>query len=54
MRLNDRPAFLEEKLLKTRGIFTAEINAFSHRMIVEFDPTAIDLDKIKVMITAAD
>jgi len=53
-RLVDRPAFLEERLLKTRGIFTAEINVFSNRMIIEFDPSIISLDKIKAMIKAAD
>jgi hypothetical protein len=53
-RLIDRPAFLEERLLKTRGIVAAEINVFSNRMIVEFDPSIIGLDKIKAMIKAAD
>ncbi len=51
-KLIDRPSFVEEKLLKTRGIFSAEINAYSNRMIVEFDPTAISLEKIKAMIRA--
>jgi hypothetical protein len=49
-KLPDRPSFLEEKMLKTRGIFSAEINAYSNRMIVEFDPTVISLEKIKAMI----
>ncbi len=53
-RLIDRPAFLEERLLKTHGIVAAEINVFSNRMIVEFDPSIINLDKIKAMIKAAD
>jgi hypothetical protein len=53
-RLTDRPAFLEERLLKTRGIVAAEINVFSNRMIVEFDPSTISIDKIKAMIKAAD
>lgn len=52
--LTDRPGLLEEKLLKTRGIFAAEINVFSHRIIVEFDPTLITLDKIKAMIKATN
>jgi hypothetical protein len=51
-KLMDRPSFLEEKLLKTRGVVAAEINAFSNRMIVEFDPSIISLDKIKAMIRA--
>jgi hypothetical protein len=49
-KLVDRPQFLEEKLRKTRGIFDAEINAFSNRMTVEFDPSLITLDKIKVSL----
>jgi hypothetical protein len=49
-RLADRPNFLEEKLLKTRGIISAEINAFSNRMTVEFDPSLISLEKIKKLI----
>jgi hypothetical protein len=53
-RLTDRPAFLEERLLKTHGIVAAEINVFSNRMIVEFDPSIISVDKIKAMIKAAD
>lgn len=53
-KLIDRPAFLEEKLLKTRGVFAAEINVFSNRIIVEFDPTLISLDKIKAMIKTSD
>jgi hypothetical protein len=53
-RLTDRPAFLEERLLKTRGIVAAEINVFSNRIIVEFDPSIVSLDKIKAMIKTAD
>jgi hypothetical protein len=49
-KLIDQPAFLEEKLLKTRGVFDAEINVFSNRIMVEFDPTLIGPDKIKTMI----
>ena len=51
-KLTDRPGLLEEKLLKTRGVFAAEINVFSHRIIVEFDPATISLDKIKAMVKA--
>jgi hypothetical protein len=53
-KLIDRPGFLEEKLLKTRGVIAVEINAFSNRMVVEFDPSLIDLDKIKAMIKASN
>jgi hypothetical protein len=51
-KLTDRPSFLEEKLLKTRGVISAEINVYSNRMIVEFDPSLISLEKIKTMIKA--
>jgi len=53
-KLIDRPAFLEEKLLKTSGVIAAEINAFSHRIIVEFDPSLISLDRIKAIIKAGN
>ncbi len=49
-KLVDRPPFLEEKLRKTRGIFDAEINVFSNRITVEFDPSLITLDKIKASL----
>jgi heavy-metal-associated domain-containing protein len=51
-KLMDRPSFLEEKLLKTRGVISAEINVYSNRMVVEFDPSLISLEKIKTMIKA--
>jgi len=51
-KLIDRPALLEGKLLKTSGVIAAEINAFSHRIIVEFDPSLISLDRIKAIIKA--
>ncbi len=50
-KLIDRPAFLEEKLLKTSGVIAAEINAFSHRII---DPSLISLDRIKAIIKAGN
>ncbi len=46
----DRPVLLEEKLLKTPGVISAEINAFSSRIRVEFDPSQITLDKVKGII----
>jgi len=49
-KLVDRPSFLEEKLRKTRGIFDAEINVFSNRITVEFDPSIISLDKIRASL----
>lgn len=51
-KLVDRPSFVEEKLLKTRGIISAEINVYSNRMTVEFDPSIISLETIKTMIRA--
>ena len=53
-KLIDRPAFLEENLLKTSGVIAAEINAFSHRIIVEFDPSLISLDRIEAIIKAGN
>src|SRR5690349_2227621 len=50
-KLVDRPAILEDKLLKSRGIVTAEINAFSSRIIVEFDPSLTNLDKVRALIS---
>jgi hypothetical protein len=44
---------LEEKLLKTHGIIAAEINVFSNRMTVEFDPSLISIDKIRTMVRAS-
>jgi hypothetical protein len=52
--LIDRPSFVEEQLLKTQGVIAAEINVFSYRITVVFNPSQISLDKIKAMITPGD
>jgi len=49
-KLVDRPSFLEEKLRRMQGVIDLEINAFSSRITVEFDPSLITLDKIKASI----
>jgi hypothetical protein len=49
-KLVDRPSFLEEKLRRMQGVIDAEINAFSKRITVEFDPSLITLDKIKASV----
>jgi hypothetical protein len=49
-KLADRPSFLEEKLRRTTGVIDAEINVFSNRITVEFDPSLITLDKIKASL----
>ncbi len=49
-KLLDRPVLLEERLLKTAGVISAEINAFSNRIRVEFDPSQTTLDKVKNII----
>ncbi len=49
-KLWDRPVLLEEKLLKTPGVLSAEVNAFSNRIRVEFDPSRTTVDKIKNII----
>lgn len=43
---------MEERLLKTRGVLSVEINAFSGRIAVEFDPSIISLDAIKNLISS--
>lgn len=48
--LSDQPALLEEKLRRTIGISSVEINVYSKRMNVEFDPSIISLDKIRAMV----
>ncbi len=50
-KLWDHPVLLEEKLLKTPGVVSAEINAFSNRIRVEFDPSQTTMDKIKKVIS---
>jgi hypothetical protein len=49
-KLVDRPSFLEEKLRRTPGVIDVEINAFSNRITVQFDPSLITLDKIKASL----
>jgi hypothetical protein len=49
-KLVDRPLFLEEKLRRMQGVIDVEINAFSNRITVEFDPSLITLDKIKASV----
>jgi hypothetical protein len=53
-KLGDRPLLLEEKLRKTRGVIDAEINAFSNRITVEFDPSIISLEKIKASLARSN
>jgi hypothetical protein len=49
--LDDIPPAIEERLRKTKGIFSVQINAFSQKLVVEFDTTAVSLDKIIKMIS---
>lgn len=35
---------------KTRGVIAAEINVFSNRITIEFDPSLISLDKIRASL----
>jgi hypothetical protein len=49
-KLVDRPIFLEEKLRRMQGVIDVEINAFSSRITVEFDPSLITIDKIKASL----
>jgi len=41
---------LEEKLHKTRGVIEVEINVFSNRITIEFDPSVISLDKVRASL----
>ena len=50
IELSDRPSILEEQLLKTNGILDVEINAFSGKVAIEFDPTLVNLEAIKKII----
>jgi hypothetical protein len=49
-KLGDRPLLLEERLLKMPGIIDAEINAFSNRITIEFDPSVISLERIRASL----
>ena len=49
--LADVPMALEEKLRKSKGIFSVQLNAFSKKLTVEFDPSIITLDKIRKTVT---
>ena len=46
-RLSDVPFALKEALRKTKGVLSAQLNAFSRKLVVEFDPSLISLDEIK-------
>ena len=53
-KLGDRPLLLEEKLRKTRGVVEVEINVFSNRITIEFDPSLISLDKIRASLARSN
>jgi len=53
-RLRDRPALLEEKLIQSPGIVKAEINVFSNRIKVEFDPLLTTIEEIRRAIKAME
>ena len=44
-------SLVEQKLLKTKGVFSAEVNVFSKRITVEFDPSVISLETIRKIIS---
>jgi len=41
-------------LRKTRGVIEAEINVFSNRITIEFDPSVISLDKIRASLARSN
>ena len=49
--LADVPLALEEKLRESKGVFYVQLNAFSKKLTVEFDPSIITLDKIRKTVT---
>lgn len=49
-KLGDRPLLLEERLREKPGVIDAEINAFSNRITIEFDPSIISLEKIRASL----
>ena len=44
------PSLVAEKLLKTKGVTSAEVNVFSKKITVEFDPSLISLEVIRKII----
>jgi len=46
-KLSDVPFALEEALRKTPGVLSVQLNAFSGKLVVEFDSSIISLDKIR-------
>ena len=53
LTLADIPLTMEERLRKTRGVFSVQINAFSKKLAIEFDPSVISLDEIVKKISRA-
>lgn len=53
-RLSDIPFAIEEALRKTVGVFSVQLNAFSRKLVVEFDPSVISLDQIREKVFRSD
>ena len=51
-RLGDPPALLEERLRKTPGVISVEIDAYLRKISVEFNPSLISLDRIRKLLTS--
>jgi hypothetical protein len=49
--LADVPLALEERLRKSEGVSSVQVNAFSKKLTVEFDPSIITLDRIRKLVT---
>jgi hypothetical protein len=47
IKLGDVPLAIEERLRKSKGMFSVQVNAFSKKLAVEFDPLVISLEEIK-------
>ncbi|HZY47075.1 MAG TPA: hypothetical protein VFE96_04690 [Candidatus Bathyarchaeia archaeon] len=48
--LGDVPFALEEKLRKSKGVISVQLNAFSKKLAIEFDPSVTSLDEILKII----
>lgn len=44
------PLLLQEKLEKISGVSSVEINVFSKKIIVQFDPSITNLEKIRKVL----
>src|SRR3989442_14851120 len=51
IKLADVPIALEERLRKPKGVSSVQVNGFSKKLTVEFDPSIITLEQIRKLVT---